>query len=499
MGPLRRVTSVHGLTALLFTFALAVRLFALTDESLWLDEIATVDFVRETALLDVIPRTFHIDFHPFAYYLLLDLWTSLAGTTDTAVRLLSALLGASSVALIFHVARVASGSSLAGVLAAIVSAVAPTAVWYAQESRMYVFMLAGYAAALLLLLRIVRSGWTPWRAVAFVSSALAFAYAHAVSGLLTLPLWCGVLLLPRLGGGEAAKGSSARARLVAGGLALAYLPWIVRLTSIQATDKRLGVLDPTELLETTRRLLVPRPLGSWVEAALILLVVGMTLVGLARGLRERRLALRPVALLVCAFVVPLLTMTVLSVFREAHQARNLVFLHVPLVVLVGVGLAEHNLGTAGSARRSAVRGVALLTYVGLVGFLASGTRHDLLLHGQKEDWRGAARLVDAALVDGDLLAFHDGFTEPCFDRYATGRARRDVTTIGVSRDGDRFDADLARLVRGVEALAPDRTAWLFYSHGTRRDEVDLALVSSGRSGTPVHRSYGLELIAYRRK
>ena len=98
--------------------------------------------------------------HPPAFYLALGWWRALFGASDSVARLFSVLPGTLSIPLTDAVARRLFGGALgrrAGLLAALLVAVAPLPVFYSREARMYALVACLGLASLWLFLR----GLTP--------------------------------------------------------------------------------------------------------------------------------------------------------------------------------------------------------------------------------------------------------------------------------------------------------------------------------------------------
>jgi len=125
-----------ALTAL----AAALRLPTLGSQSLWLDEALTGNLARGS-LGDLLHRVAEQEANPPLFYLFEWLWTRVAGTSEVALRLPSALFGSALVPVAFGVGRRLGGQHAAVALAALV-AVHPLLVYYSQEAR-------GYAAVAL--------------------------------------------------------------------------------------------------------------------------------------------------------------------------------------------------------------------------------------------------------------------------------------------------------------------------------------------------------------
>jgi 4-amino-4-deoxy-L-arabinose transferase-like glycosyltransferase len=105
--------------------------YRIDDQSLWTDEVFSVNsmFPRGQAWNTM----YHIS--P-VYFVFLGLWSELVGTTEFALRALSAVLGAGAVCLTYLIGYKLFNRRTA-VFAAILIATSPYLIWYAQEVRYY--------------------------------------------------------------------------------------------------------------------------------------------------------------------------------------------------------------------------------------------------------------------------------------------------------------------------------------------------------------------------
>ena len=235
----------HLVMILLMTVALAlvVRLWGLTTEPAWLDEVYSVLLSDGSA--DQILQANATDVHPPAYYLGLAYWRSHFGSSPAGIRGYSILWSLITVALVVLLAA-ASGLSWRSVsLAGLLVAINPLDIFFAQEARMYT-----QAAALG-----VASTWVLWRWLAdrvdnrsrLLQGMWLATYATAAA-LLLQTLYLGAFLL--LAQGLIAsillihrrdfRGLShyAGASLISG---LLFLPWLSYLQS--HGPHKLGRLD----------------------------------------------------------------------------------------------------------------------------------------------------------------------------------------------------------------------------------------------------------------
>ncbi len=117
--------------------ALLIRLWGLTRQSLWIDEIFSVKYagLGESMSWAKLQVNLQGPLHAIFLYL----WTCLFGWSELSVRLPQAIVSALTVPLLYVVARKDFGerTALAG---AIALAINPFHVWYAQEVRNYAFV-----------------------------------------------------------------------------------------------------------------------------------------------------------------------------------------------------------------------------------------------------------------------------------------------------------------------------------------------------------------------
>ncbi|MCZ7573369.1 MAG: glycosyltransferase family 39 protein [Ardenticatenaceae bacterium] len=188
MSVRRRRTRAWESVTLLAVLMLAdgLRLFRLEDASIWWDEGLAVWAARQSPL--AIARWTATDVHPPLYFWLLHFWRALAGDGEFAVRWLSVAFGTLTVALLWRLGRTVAGRRVA-LLAALLLALSRFAVWWSQETRMYIL---GALLATLSLYLTVRLHRRP-------SWPLALAYlAVTVAALWTLYLLAFLLVIEGL-------------------------------------------------------------------------------------------------------------------------------------------------------------------------------------------------------------------------------------------------------------------------------------------------------------
>lgn len=142
-GRLARRAALPGILLI----ALALRLYRLGDANLWWDEALAVWAVRKG--LGGVTLWTASDVHPPLFFWSLWAWVQAFGESEFALRLLPALFGVFTVAVVYLLGRLVGGE-LTGLLASLLTALSRFHVWWSQELRMYV--LAGLLGTLSLYL-----------------------------------------------------------------------------------------------------------------------------------------------------------------------------------------------------------------------------------------------------------------------------------------------------------------------------------------------------------
>jgi len=169
--------------------ATGVVLRFVTRSGLWLDEALTVN-ISSLPLGDLEQALRH-DGHPPLYYVLLHGWMELFGQGDVAVRALSGVFGVASLGLAWLYGRRRGGPTLAWCYTAVV-AMAPFALRYGSESRMYsLVILLVLAGALVVddVLRRGRDGWVRLALAAVLTALLLYTHYWAIWLLAAVALW----------------------------------------------------------------------------------------------------------------------------------------------------------------------------------------------------------------------------------------------------------------------------------------------------------------------
>ncbi|MEZ4641909.1 MAG: glycosyltransferase family 39 protein [Chloroflexota bacterium] len=130
-----------------------LRILLLDHQGMWLDETFSV-WLANHSITDMLQWIVKIDQHPPLYYLLLHYWMAYNGDTPYYVRLLSALFGAGTIPIIYLIGKRMSGV-VTGLVAAVLLALSPFNIRFAQEARMYTLLTFNAAVAIYALVRLL--------------------------------------------------------------------------------------------------------------------------------------------------------------------------------------------------------------------------------------------------------------------------------------------------------------------------------------------------------
>jgi len=322
-----------GVPAALSILAAVLGLVHLGTRSVWLDEAVTVNIAR----LEPAPflRALAADAgNMSAYYAVMRAWVHL-GEQEWVVRLPSVAFFSAAVAALWLLADRLFGRAVA-TTAALLLAVSPSGVRYAQEAR-------GYALELLL---VVASWWALVHAVRR-RSAWAWAGYVAVSALAVYTHFFGALVVAAqaVAVWVSSASRSRRAPLVAmSAVAMSAVPLAI-LVRRQGTAQVQWIppLDGRQLAEAVSLLTGAGTEYGWARLALAVVVSAAVALGVARawtGMRQGPPGTSSVcyAVALAWLVVPTVSALLVSVARPMLVPRYLLVVLPAAVLLAAVGL-----------------------------------------------------------------------------------------------------------------------------------------------------------------
>ncbi|MDL1895795.1 hypothetical protein FBQ82_05945 [Anaerolineae bacterium CFX7] len=413
--------------------AFGLRVFQLDKQSLWYDEAFSV-FLSRFDLATITART-AADIQPPLYYYLLNLWMTLAGDSEFAVRFLSLFFGVLTIPLMFATAR-RLFNPVTGLFAALIATFSALYLWYSQEARMYTLitflgLLSSYA-----LLRVLRPSspalcskgtgrrWWIVFAVAniaavythyFAFALIAFQFIYALYVILTQrekrALWRGALI-------------SFAAIL------LAFLPWAPFMLNRLGEDVSY-FRGELKLDEALRHIGINFAVGESALEQIAQTIALVWLVALAIALIayfiqnrkskiENRNSFAPLVFALLYLVIPLVLLLFLFSRNPKFNARYLMLASPGLYLMLAAGLASlwHMLSARNVIARVASGAALALMAIALFGsslYAINNAYFDPAF--TKADFRGVAKFVSENARADEAIILTSGHMFPAFDYY----------------------------------------------------------------------------------
>lgn len=460
-APPRR-TSVLALLVIVLLLAFALRIHAAGERSFWADEGWTM-LLSEGPGADTITRTLADDQHPPLYFLLLRGWRSLAGDTEFATRSLGILAGVVAVAAIFQLGR-ALYSIQAGLLAALLLALADLHIDLSQETRHYGLMTTWAVVASLFYAR----WWhAPTRAnrVGYVLSGIALLYTHYLGGFVLIAHLLHMLIAVR------PRSRLAEALFLFGSICLGFLPWlpvVVNQNRVRWTNPlyyQNALANSADTVRAVRTAL----LGEYYVVVGALLLLGLIAVVYRRQARRttppavtvRLRPLWPTLLLVIWIGLMVATTFALNARHEFLTVRNFVIVVPPLMVLAARGLTN-------------LEPVARLFMIGVLVTVGLGT---VDVRREYPDWRAVTRNVTQYHLPGEPILMDIWVGDFPTRYYVTRQMGADTPRISLRewRDtyGTQFLPQLLGYLQGQDAF------WLIKWGADPLDEYGALIAEAG--------------------
>ena len=218
----------HGvgiLLVLILALAAGLRFYGLGAESLWLDELWSLNKSSHDTLSDVIKKGAGTELWPPGFHVVLYCVQRWIGNSEWALRLPSALGGVLTVLAVFFLGK-RLYTAREGLVAAALMAVLWCPIYYSQEARAYspllLFTLLSVYFWIPILKSLSEERWPRRRdTVGYILTALASAFLHYF-GLYFIVLQaaaCAIFLVQR-------RKHLLRFLLIYGAIAVLYSPWL---------------------------------------------------------------------------------------------------------------------------------------------------------------------------------------------------------------------------------------------------------------------------------
>ena len=507
-----------------------LRILLLGNKGMWLDETFSV-WLANHSVVDMFQWVARIDQHPPLYYFLLHYWIALNGDAPYSVRMLSALLGAGTIPIIYLIGKRMSGAML-GLVAAMILAVSPFHIYFAQETRMYTLLTFNAAVAIYALVRLLtdprsvrpigsqfqeylhawrtygpvepgakkdfsykdeandqtewmawisRHRWLPIQAietdlawVAFILFSAATLLTHNTAVLFFFAIngfVLGLMLfqsLKKTGAQPVFQSPPFRNWAKAQtGILLLWSPWIYFFIQ-QASAVYQRFWIPEPTWDAVIQVLKTFLNASApLPANQAMIIWILYALVLCSGLVAYRKKISQFLFLAALFAIPFLVELIVSIRRPIFYDRTLIWTTIPLFLVLAAGIAQLRFR------------FLIIAVVGILCSINLFSDTDYFRFFEKEDWSTAAGLIAKSAEKDDLVLFNSNFVEIPFDYYFKSYKEQyslQVVERGVPLDmiedgilePKMTDSDIPGLIL---LLRGHNRVWLVYSHDWYTDPM----------------------------
>lgn len=503
-----RLRTLAMIVVLLLAFGL--RLYHLDYQSLEGDE--GISLQRSSQPFGQMMERMPVEHVP-GYFILLFGWLRLGGDEDFALRYLSVLPSVLAVALVYRWAA-SMGRPTTGLIAALLLATNSFQIWYAQQARMYGWLLATSLLSFWALWRIVsemrqgderRKATRRWwlSDLIYIIATTATVYLHYFGFLMPIAqtLFMAIWQIRTRPWRDSWR-ITQRWAIDGAIIFILFLPWLRNAIAFLSFQGWRPPLDPGQVPWTmhaayTVGFPMPEPWQTWLPWLYLLLAV----FGLIVWWRQNRMAW---LLLTTAIFVPFILIFIAVLRNPDFHERYSMFLSGPWLILIAAGFgiaAPLGSETAGSRRKwnaGTIVGVSLaaLLVVGLAGlnWLALKRLYfDASI--QKADYRGAAQRIYNHEAPGDVVLVDGPNPELVFDHYYRWYDHGQAPVYDLRSLADKKYDEVAKTLQEQTGKAPH--AWeVLYFHSP--GPVQFWLATNGWSSAPSDHNgirvtlYGLE-------
>jgi len=406
-----------------------LRFYDLGGESYWFDEIMSLHFSQQDlgSILNLPAYEAHI---PPLYYILLHFWIGLVGTSEFALRSLSALFGSLSIFALYKLGKYLFNVKIA-IYSSLILAVSIFHIYFSQEARMYSLLTLTTLVSIFFFLKSLNENRLRfWVSYIIVSILMLYTHSYGIFILIFQLFYLLFYYRNKIG---CAKNCFIAFFLVI----LGFFPWLIRLFEI----------TPYILEGNSAIAWIPKPeitllLGTIVifcnSSVVTLLVFGYSIRSIFQldNLKKRFkksaffeslkriktyfLDSSKFSVNFC-FIwigIPIILSLLISfIFQPIYTPKYLILVSPAFYLLVSKGLANKNLK---------------IRYILILILLIDSAMISCSYYTQfnKEQWREAASYIQEREETGDLIIINAPWLEPNFKHYYNGNNTiRGVQTI----------------------------------------------------------------------
>jgi mannosyltransferase len=468
------------LMVVLCGLAFVLRITYLDRQSIWYDEGLSI-YYTQGSLGQVLQAVSQSD-HPPLHTVMLKLWMALCGDSEFSVRMLSVWWALIAIALLYRLANQFSPST--GWIAALLMALSPFGIWYAQETRGYTMALALVTGAAVGAFQLISARRRPsvWAYVLYGLCALAALYTHFYSGFVLLALnFAYVVLRLRLilttRPGRVQLGLWILTQVLVLAAFAPWIPFVAAQLQVNATYWH-GAVGWRQIV---RRTLTAFAVGDtlsdgWAVACtwVMSLWAGLGLAVLATRQRDR-----PSALTLSLWIlVPTIVLIAINRSRPKFSPRYLMNALPPFLILCATGVRQlfQTMRQRLPTWQGGVTAIFLLVSTGIAGGATARSlgNHYLDQSLYRPDFRAVTQYIEQHAGPDDLIVLVGGHSYPAFDYYYDGSLPV-VPMPDKLLPTTQHPIDLKSLKIHNEAIVGRQTLWLVLWQESLADPTGLVM------------------------
>jgi mannosyltransferase len=456
------LTGTAVLPLLIFSAALALRLFDLGNRPFWLDEVFTMQ--RVSLAPAALVRDSFLNHHMPSFFLMLSALVPL-GNPQFWLRVPSAAFGALSVMMVYLIGKHIAGRG-AGLLAAMILGLSPIALAFSQEARSYTMEMSLILVALFgmtvlamdipaasLSLRDKASSRLAWLTFALGSAAALDVLGDGMPWVITANLIAAVMVWksPR-------RGVLVRNLLIADAvIALLCVPFYVMMAMTvengfthsfdwipPLTGPRIWYNISSVYLMRVADSVTFKLMDVQTPAALMWLIDAALIAAAGFGAWRLRHRPGPLAVLSLSLLILPIATIVISIWKPLLLPRYILWSAAPFAILAGVGGSYAMRMIPRRGRGLVFAGIAALLLVNLLPYYGAET---------KPRWDIAAQILASEVAPGDVVYLNDKGALPILRMYLPAGTEPIVLR---DSDGDLQHAEQAEM--------QGRRVWAVFGH-----------------------------------
>ena len=396
-----------------------LRFYDLGGESYWFDEKMSLYFSQQNLVSIFNPPPYEIQIPPL-YYVLLHFWIGLLGTSELAVRSLSAIFGSLSILAIYKLGKYLFNVKIA-IYSSLILAVSIFQIYFSQEARMYSLLTLTTLISIFFFLKSLNENRLRFW-VSYIIVSILMLYSHFYGIFILIFQFFYLVFYYRNKTGYAKNGFIAFFLVILG-----FVPWVIKI--FETTPYILEGYSAIAWIPEPNIIVILETILIFCNSSVIsLLVFGYSTTGIFKldGVKkyfnrssffERLKRIKTgffdpqkFSINFCLFwmAIPIILSLLISlIFQPIYIPKYLILVSPAFYLLVSKGLTKKN---------PKIQYILLLILV----IDSAMISYSYYTHLNKEQWRETALYIQEREDAGDLIIINAPWLELNFEHYYDG-------------------------------------------------------------------------------